>query len=205
MSASQPLSGVKITLEGSKLTSATTDGGGYYAFSDLRAGGTYIITPRASVNFKPSRRSLNNLQRDESADFFGEREATPTPTPTPTPTLTATPTPTPKQECSEADQFNTLQTLRNFEPRWRSQIQGERAKIIAESVPNNFEYAEAQAVLGEIEFQYSFPKPCKAAVVTARYTWQVSYLVPGVPRKSKSVPRQRTISCGKLFGMWGCH
>jgi hypothetical protein len=202
MSANQPLSGVRITLEGSMLTSTTTDGGGYYGFSNLRAGGVYTITPRAPGNFKPRRRSFNNLQRDESADFYSEREVTPTPTPTPTPS--PTPTPTPKQECTEADQGNAVRSLRNFEPRWRSQIQGERAKIIADSVSNRIETAEADAALGEIEFRYSFPKPCKAAVITARYSWQVSYLVPGAHRQSKSVPRQRIIPCGKFLGMWAC-
>jgi len=193
---STPLNGVKIKLEGSKLTSTTTNANGYYTFSDLRAGGSYTISPIAPMNFKPSNRSFNDLRRDESADFFGESDATPTPTPTPTST--------PKQECSDADQISALNTLKSFVPGWRRQIQGEQAKVRAENVPNNIENAEAS--LGEIEFQYSFTKPCRAAVVTASYAWRVYWPPnPVSPGKSKSVPRKRKIICGKLLGVWGCY
>jgi hypothetical protein len=194
-SETKPLSGVKIKLEGSKLTLIWTDANGYYAFSDLRAGGDYIISPMAPMNFKPSSRTFNDLRRDESADFFGKNDATLTPTPTPTPA--------PKQECSEADQISALKSLRSLEPGWRRQIQGEQAKIIKENVPNNIENAEAS--LEKIEFQYSFPKPCAEAVVTVIYTWRVSWPAnPVSPGKSKNVPKERRFICRKLWGMWGC-
>jgi hypothetical protein len=191
--AGKPFGGLKVSIEGSTLTSTTTDAGGNYSFGDLRAGGSYIITPRGQTSFKPANRSFDNLRRDEPADFFRQSDATPTPTPTPTP----------KQECSEADSISALNTLRSFAPRWQRQIQGERAKIIAENVPNNIENAEAS--VGEIEFQYSFPKPCKAALVRATYVWQVHYSSPITPGKTKSVSRQRLIGCGKFLGAWVCN
>ena len=58
MSGSQPLGGVKVSLEGSSLTSTTTDANGNYSFSNLRAGGTYTITPRAQVEFSPAQSLL---------------------------------------------------------------------------------------------------------------------------------------------------
>jgi hypothetical protein len=189
-SETKPLSNVKINLEGSKLTSVWTDANGNYTFSDLQAGGTYIITPIVSRSFKPSSRTFNDLRRNESADFFGQDDATPTPTPTPTP----------KHECSETDQ---IKTLRSFEPSWRRQIQGEQTKIMAENVPKNIEKAEAS--LGHIEFQYSFPQPCKAAVVMATYEWRISWPAnPVSPGKSKSVRKEKSFFCGKLLGFWGC-
>jgi hypothetical protein len=200
---SKPLSSIKIKLEGSKLTSIWTDANGYYTFSDLRAGGSFTVNPVASMNFRPSSRIFDDLRRDESADFFAQNDATPTPTPTPSPTPTPTPTPSPKPECSETDQSRALNTLRGFEPSWRRQIQDERARIIKENVPNNIDNAEAS--LGPVEFQYSFPKPCSWAVVTVTYMWRVSWpAVPGAPAKSKTVLMQRKYGCGKTFGMWGC-
>jgi hypothetical protein len=68
----QPLVGIKMTIEGSKATSTSTDPNGNYTFKDLRAGGSYIITPRVKMNFSPSNRSFNNLTGDGSADFIVE-------------------------------------------------------------------------------------------------------------------------------------
>jgi len=133
----------------------------------------------------------------------GASGITPTPTPTPTSTPTSTPTLTPTPQCSDADQARAAQSLRRLEPRWRQDISGERARIISEAFPDNSKNAEAN--LGLIEFQYRFPKPCKAAVVTARYAWQVSYSSPVVPRQAKSVSKRRTIRCSRFQGAWGCH
>lgn len=72
MDARQPLGGVKILLEGTTSASTTTNADGSYTFGDLRAGGSYTITPaRAKMNFTPVSRSLNNLKHDASADFIG--------------------------------------------------------------------------------------------------------------------------------------
>jgi hypothetical protein len=93
--------------------------------------------------------------------------------------------------------------VRSFEVGWRREIEGERAKILAQNVPDGSENAEAR--LGQIEFQYAFPKPCKAAVVTASYSWQISYSNAIAPRKTRTVAGRRTIGCGKVLGMWICH
>ncbi|HET6975409.1 MAG TPA: hypothetical protein VFI24_03740 [Pyrinomonadaceae bacterium] len=204
-SETKPLSGVKINLEGLKLTSIWTDANGYYAFTDLPAGGSYTITPMGPMNFKPSRRTFDDLRNDQSADFFVPNEATPTPTPTPTMTQspTPTPTPTPKPECSEADQVNALRGLKSLEPSWRRKIQGEQAQIIRENVPNNIQNAEAR--LEGIDFQYSFTKPCAVAVLTIRYTWLVSWPAnPLSQGKNKNVPKERKYLCGGRLGMWSC-
>jgi hypothetical protein len=138
-----------------------------------------------------------------------------TPTPvivikeTPTPTIviketttpTPTPTPTPKA-CSDADEGRDEQIIRSYLPTWRRNIQGERAKIIAENVPEGARSTEA--ILREIELQVTFLIPCKSAAITAGYEWQVSYSLIGAPPKTKIVSRKRTIACGKVFGMWVC-
>jgi hypothetical protein len=116
---------------------------------------------------------------------------------------TPSPTATPKPECSDADQDRAEQKVKSFESGWRREIESERAKILAQNVPDGVENSEAR--LGQIEFQYAFPKRCKAAVVTASYAWQINYSIPGTPSKSKTVARRRTIGCGKVLGMWVCH
>jgi hypothetical protein len=93
--------------------------------------------------------------------------------------------------------------VRSFEASWRRGIEGERAKILAQNVPDGAQNAEAR--LGQIEFQYAFPKRCKAAVVTASYAWQINYSTAVAPSKTSTVARRRTFGCGKVFGMWVCH
>ena len=140
---------------------------------------------------------------------------TPTPTivikETPTPKVVIKETPPPKvvketpaltpKVCSEADEKRDDQIIRGFAATWRGKIQGERAKIIAENVPDGAKNTEA--VLGEIESQVTFLLPCKSAVVTARYSWQVSYSLNGA-QKAKTVQRKATMGCAKVFGMWVC-
>ena len=182
MDATKPLGGVNIKHGGSRNASTTTDANGYYRFGDLPAGGNYTITPEeARMNFTPRVRSVRNLTRDESADFSR---------------------PAPAPECSAADESREEQTIRRFTPEWRRNIQGERAKIIAENVPDGA--AHTEAVLGEIEFQVTFLIPCKSAAITARYAWQVSYSLNGAQSKPKIVSRRRNIGCAKVFGMWVC-
>jgi hypothetical protein len=41
----QPLSGVTVTLSGTQSATTTTDGNGFYSFTNLTAGGTYTVTP----------------------------------------------------------------------------------------------------------------------------------------------------------------
>jgi hypothetical protein len=128
---------------------------------------------------------------------------TPSPSPLPTTTIVIkeTPTPTPKM-CSDADERREEQIIRSYLPAWRQNIQGERAKVVAENVPDGARNAEA--ILGGIELQVTFVIPCKSAAITARYGWQVSFSLNGAPPKTKTVSRKRTIGCGKAFGIWVC-
>ena len=66
----RPLSGINIKVEGSKAASTTTDANGNYGFPNLTSGGSYTITPGSGkIKFQPPVRTINNLARDESADF----------------------------------------------------------------------------------------------------------------------------------------
>ncbi len=201
LSLAGPRGGVTVAIEGSKLTSTTTDNNGYYSFSELRAGGDYTVTPRGQLRFAPPRRSFNDLQRDASGDFVIS-DATPPPTPSPSPS----PSP-PKVTCTEEDQDRALNTVKGFEPSWRRKIEGESARIISENVPDVA--VEKEARLGRIEFQYGFLEPCRVADVLATYEWLVSYSPVGIPagsphRINKTVPRQRRFACGKFLGAWVC-
>jgi hypothetical protein len=188
MSIAGPLRHIKVSLEGSMATSATTDANGYYTFGNLRAGGSYTVTPR-ELRLTPLHRLFDNLRRDESADFF-QRDAPPPPTPTPTrsptPAVTQTWTPTPspeieekKEECTEADKSRESQRiLQAFGPAWRKSVEGEmRAEI-------------------------TLVKGCKNAVVRVRY-WETQLNADGLhPRK---VPKEKRYACSKKFlGQWFC-
>jgi hypothetical protein len=144
---------------------------------------TFVIKPTPTIVIKP----------------------TPTFVITPTPTIVIEPTPTRNptpQACSDADERREEQSIRSSFPGLRRNIQGERAKIIAENVPDGARNTEA--ILGEIEFQILFVIPCKSAAITARYIWQVSYSLDGMPSRTKTVSRKRTSGCGRVFGMWVC-
>jgi len=178
MSATQPLAGVRVKLEGSKLTSVTTDVDGNYSFADLRAGSSYTITPQASTTFKPGSRFFNNLRRNEVADFRGS---------------------TPPPECSETEKERIGSSLiaRSGEL-WRRNIERERSRIIREAV----DVKNAVATLGPIEFQPSVIT-CSTALVTARYSWQVKADLPqGL--KVVNVPKVKRFSCTNLLGGWRC-
>lgn len=188
-SASGPISGVKMRLEGQKLTSTTTDANGYYTFSRLIAGGSYTVIPVGQTSFSPANRSINDLRRDESADFFGlvksKEEEKPTPTPAP--------------ECSDSDKERIAADLiaRN-KAQWRRDIEQERPRIIA----STFDVKNATATLGPIDFQPTLTK-CSTVVVIARYAWQVTAdLQQGV--KTVTVPKAKRFMCGKRWGTWFC-
>jgi hypothetical protein len=189
-SAAQPLSGIKITLEGSKLTSTTTDGGGNYSFGDLRAGGSYTITPRAQMSFKPASRSFDNLRRDESAEFIGAGK------------IEVTQTTTPPPECSDSEKESIGSNLvARFRDTWRKRIEKERSRIIIEAV--KVDAPGAVANLGPIDFQTSVTK-CSAVLVTAKYSWQVKADLPQ-GWKVVDVPKVKRFACGKIFGGWVCN
>ena len=200
-----PLRHIKVSLEGSMATSATTDTNGYYAFGNLRAGGSYTITPR-ELRLTPPHRFFDNLRRDESGDFF-QSDATPTPTPTPTPsptprvTETWTPSPSPeiketKPECSEADKDRERQRI---------------LQTLGSSLRRNIE--------GEIQVEISLVGGCKNAVVRVRF-WETRNNPnsnQGDPRVtgarensnrkqgSTRVQREKRFACSKKFlGQWVC-
>ncbi|HEX8140025.1 MAG TPA: hypothetical protein VF544_20860 [Pyrinomonadaceae bacterium] len=130
----------------------------------------------------------------------------PTPTPDtrqePTPTPTPSPTPTPLPTCSDADRSRELRTIINrYGDKWRRSIEGERQKIIAESVRGGDERAEAS--LGPLEYESSFLQGCAAALVTARYAWQVSSNLNETV-KVVSVPKKKRFTCVKTLGIWLC-
>jgi|GEM_PF-2421134 len=178
MSATQPLAGVKVKLEGSKLTSVTTDVDGNYTFADLRAGGSYTITPQAPTSFKPASRFFDNLRRNEAADFLGS---------------------TPPQECSETEKRRIGSSLiARFGELWQRNIERERSRIISEAL----NVKNAVATLSPIEFQPAVTK-CSVALVTARYSWQVKADLPqGL--KVVNVPKVKRFPCTKVLGGWHC-
>ena len=189
MSASGPIGGVKMRLEGSKLTATTTDANGYYTFSQLVAGLSYTITPVAQMSFSPTSRSFNNLRVDESADFVAlvkPREEIQTPTP--------------KAECSDSDKERIAANLiASNGAQWRRIIEQERSRIIAATF--GVEVKTAVATLGSLDFRPAV-MTCSTLVITARYTWQVKADLPqGV--KAVTVPRLKSFTCRK-WGGWSC-
>jgi hypothetical protein len=180
-----------MRLEGSKLTSTTTDANGYYSFSQLLAGGSYIITPVAQTSVNPTSRSFSNLRRDESADFVAAVKP-----------REEIQIPTPREECSYADTERIgANLIASFGPQWRRRIEQERSQII---VATFGDVQSAVATLVSLEFQPTFTN-CSAAVITARYAWQVKADLPqGL--KTVTVPRVRRFRCGKLpGGIWVCN
>jgi hypothetical protein len=193
--SSQPLGGIQIKLAGSKLTSTTTDGNGNYSFGDLRAGGSYIVTPvGGKTSFTPTSRSFNNLAQDESAHFSG----------------VGTPDSTPIEVCTDDDRARERDALINrYGANWQRSIESEKPRIIAQSIkaqnlpagvePNT---VEATATLGRINYEVSFLK-CTPRLVTARYEWKVSMYVRAVGTRVEVVPRKKT--CVRAFaGVWIC-
>ncbi len=64
------MSGIKVTLSGSKNATAVTNLYGYYAFGGLTIGGNYTVTPPASYTWTPAGRTYTNLTADEiDVDF----------------------------------------------------------------------------------------------------------------------------------------
>ena len=193
--AGQPLSGVKIMLEGSKLTSTMTDANGNYTFSELRAGGSYTVTPRAKVNLTPLSRSFTNLTQDQSANFSGVRKDDSPPGP-------AKDDSPPPPKCSDDDKSFEGKTIgERLSATWRKKIEGERARIIAENVRDG---EAGEASLSPIEYQSAFPRGCKVAVITLTYTWLIKTSSPVIPARTLRVPKRKLFACSKVFGSWVC-
>ncbi|HKV37118.1 MAG TPA: SdrD B-like domain-containing protein [Pyrinomonadaceae bacterium] len=190
----QPVAGVKVRLEGSKLTTATTDGSGYYAFSDLRAGGSYSVTPlRDKTNFKPFNRSFDNLTQDGSADFNGDGERVREPERDSKP----------ESKCTEADESRESKIIIDtYGAAWRESVERDRQKVIRE---NTRDGEEAEAILVPREPYIVFVKECKAATVFYKYVWQIKVTANAqrLPREL-NVSKQRTSGCGKMLGRWYC-
>jgi hypothetical protein len=190
MFARQPINGVKVRVEGSVLTTTTTDANGHYTFSTLRAGGSYTITPQAKTSFTPASRSFNDLRRDESADFVAVAKQ-----------KEDTQTPTPPSECSDSERERIgAGLIASLGAQWRSVIDRERPQIIAATF--GVDVKTAVATLGRIEFRPMITT-CSAALITARYEWQVQADLPqGV--KAVTVPRVKRFACWSGRGGWSC-
>lgn len=64
------VSGVTVTLSGSKTGTAITDSSGDYEFPDLTAGGSYTVTPSlAGSHFSPSKWTVDSLSNNQSLGF----------------------------------------------------------------------------------------------------------------------------------------
>jgi hypothetical protein len=180
----QPIAGVKIRLEGSKATTAITDANGYYAFNDLRAGGSYTVTPiHDKADFKPLNRSFDNLTQDGSADFAGNVQRDQEP----------------PVKCDESRERQIIKET--YSGRWRESVERERQKVIAE---NTRDGERGEATLVPREPQIFLLNNCKAATVIYKYTWQIKATHPHAPSRDLNVSRQRTILCGKMLGRWMC-
>ena len=179
---SEALGGVNITLDGAKSASTTTDSDGNYTFSDLLTG-NYIITPAgAQIDFTPPSRSINNLTRDESADFVA----------------------TVQPKCSVADEISEGETIRNtFSNEWRDQIIAESKPVGVANTNGRVGSADAEAHLEPIEIRYEvqFPDTCTASV-TARW-WQVRNSLTG-RITHLSEPGKKTFTCTKTGETWRC-
>jgi hypothetical protein len=196
--AGQPVAGVKVRLEGSKLTTATTDGSGYYAFNDLRAGGDYSVTPiRDKTNFKPFNRSFDNLTQNGSADFSGDGE------PERETERERERDKQPESKCTEADEDRERKIIiATYSAAWRASVERERQKVIRE---NTREGEEAEATLVPREVQIVFVKECKAATAFYKYVWQIKIAANAVRLpKEINVSKQRASGCGKMLGRWFC-
>jgi photosystem II stability/assembly factor-like uncharacterized protein len=65
------IGGVTVSLSGSLSMTTTTDSNGNYSFSNLPAGGNYLITPSGqNLLFNPSSRTFNNLSSNATSDFL---------------------------------------------------------------------------------------------------------------------------------------
>jgi hypothetical protein len=64
------LSGVLVTLSGSKSSTITTSADGAYSFTALNAGGNYTVTPsKENYSFTPLNGAFNNLTENKVQDF----------------------------------------------------------------------------------------------------------------------------------------
>lgn len=189
------MAGVKVRLEGSKATTATTDGSGYYAFSDLRAGGSYSVTPlRDKTNFKPFNRSFDNLTQDGWADFNGDGERVREPE--------RERDSQPESKCTRDDIDSDRKIIIDmYSAAWRASVERERRKVIAENARDGL---TAEATLVPQESQVMFVKECKAATVTYKYIWKIKVFDAATPVRDLNVSKQRTIICGKMLGRWFC-
>ncbi|MCA1622073.1 MAG: carboxypeptidase regulatory-like domain-containing protein, partial [Acidobacteria bacterium] len=72
-SAGWPLSGVSVSLAGSKTATTSTNSQGVFTFADVPRGGNYTVTPGPAVGylFSPASRTFNNLTADQGGVYTG--------------------------------------------------------------------------------------------------------------------------------------
>ncbi|HYN85887.1 MAG TPA: carboxypeptidase-like regulatory domain-containing protein [Pyrinomonadaceae bacterium] len=70
----RPLRDATVTLNGSRASTARTDGEGFYRFDDLPAGGHYRVTvSKSGLRFVEPTRVFDDLEGHRTADFEGVR------------------------------------------------------------------------------------------------------------------------------------
>lgn len=171
-----------MTLKGARTAETTTNVNGYYTFLNLPAGGSYTVTPiSGKIEFTPRSHFLNNLGKDESADFSGLIQSD----------LPA--------ECSDTDKDRERKAIiERFGTVWRRGVEAEQEKLTSGNAP--YGVPNAGASLGPVKYQTTFLRNCTAAVVTARYFWEVTG--PAGPTR---VPKEKRFACAKLGGIWLCN
>jgi N-acetylneuraminic acid mutarotase len=66
-----PLGGATVNLTGAQSNTITTDDNGYYTFTNLAAGSSYMLSPAyAGFAFNPQRQSVNNMNSDATVNFI---------------------------------------------------------------------------------------------------------------------------------------
>lgn len=160
-----------------------TDASGSYSFSDLRADGSYTVTPiRDKTDFKPLNRSFDNLTQDGWADFAADAKRDSEP----------------PAKCDENRERQII--IGTYGAQWRESAERERQKIIAENTRNG---ERAEATLIPHEPLILFFKECKGAAVTYKFTWQIK-IIDARGFTDRTVSRQRILGCGKMLGKWLC-
>lgn len=97
--------------------------------------------------------------------------------------------------CSDADQRRESEAIiKSFGAIWQQRIGSDRREIIAQAGQ-----AGAFAVLSPLKYESKFLKGCSAALITARYAWQVDS-----PTGVVTIPKKKGFTCIKLGGAWLC-
>ncbi|HEX8118564.1 MAG TPA: hypothetical protein VF521_14910 [Pyrinomonadaceae bacterium] len=105
-------------------------------------------------------------------------------------------------ECSGADEEREWETIRGaYDGAWRRLLGRGREQILAD--PKTGGAVGVEVSPGEVRYQRRFLNVCTAAVVSARYTWDVMTNDNGTI-KNTTVTKSKRFACFKLGGAWIC-